>query len=381
MKMKSTEEKKPIPIEIQMIPLLLEWYKKEKRSLPWREATSVSNTQRAYHVWVSEIMLQQTRVEAVKPYYTRFLEALPTIEDLATVEEERLLKLWEGLGYYNRVRNMQKAAQVIMEDYQGEFPKEYEKVLALPGIGSYTAGAVCSISFGVPVPAVDGNVLRVISRVLAKDWDIAKQSVKTEVEQMLLETMPKDAPGEYNQALMELGATVCVPNGIAKCESCPVAHLCLAYKDGKVLQLPVKSQKKPRRIEEKTVLILKGQEQVALAKRPNKGLLAGLWEFPNMEGFLNTREVLDRLKEQGVFAIRIRELPMAKHIFSHVEWHMKGYLVQLDETEMKNLSKKSREKGDSLKEAKEYTYVSAKEIGAKYAIPSAFAAYKPYISN
>lgn len=362
-----TEDKVNKPIEKQMIPSLLAWYEKEKRSLPWRDATAVSATQKAYYVWVSEIMLQQTRVEAVKPYYTRFLEALPTIKDLAAVEEDKLLKLWEGLGYYNRVRNMQRAAQIIMEDYHGEFPKNYEKVLALPGIGSYTAGAVCSIAFGIPVPAVDGNVLRVISRVLSKDWDIAKQSVKAEVEKMLRETMPQNAPGEYNQALMELGAVVCVPNGIAKCEGCPIVHFCLANKEGKVLQLPVRSQKKPRRIEEKTVLLLKGQGQVALSKRPNKGLLAGLWEFPNMEGCLEQKEVLERLKEKNIFAVRIKELPMAKHIFSHVEWHMRGYLIYLDETEMNFLEG--------------YTYVGVNEIGARYAIPSAFAAYKPYISN
>ena len=225
---------------------LLSWYEENKRDLPWRRDPS------PYHVWVSEIMLQQTRVEAVKGYYERFLSALPGIEDLAACPENKLLKLWEGLGYYNRVKNMQKAAKEIVLKYNKEIPADYEKILALPGIGSYTAGAVSSIAFGLKKPAVDGNVLRVISRITENGDDILKQSVKKRVEQELEAVMPEDRPGAFNQSLMELGATVCIPNGMAKCSDCPVSHLCKARANGTVLEYPKKASKKKRRIEEKT---------------------------------------------------------------------------------------------------------------------------------
>ena len=223
---------------------LLAWYRENKRQLPWREEPT------PYHVWVSEIMLQQTRVEAVKEYYTRFLQALPEVKDLAQCPEEQLLKLWEGLGYYNRVRNMQKAAIEIVEKYGGVMPADYEKILALPGIGSYTAGAVSSIAYGIPRPAVDGNVLRVITRITENPEDILKQSTKKKVETALQEIMPEDCPGDFNQSLMELGATVCVPNGMAKCEQCPVAQMCQAHAHKTVLEYPKKTPKKQRKIEE-----------------------------------------------------------------------------------------------------------------------------------
>ncbi len=357
------EQIKKLPIEQQIVRPLLAWYEKEKRDLPWRRDPN------AYRVWVSEIMLQQTRVEAVKPYYARFMEALPDVKALAEADETLLLKLWEGLGYYNRVRNMQKAAKIMVERYGGAFPETYGEIRSLPGIGSYTAGAVCSIAFGLPVPAVDGNVLRVISRILARDWDIARQSVKRSVEEMLAGVMPKDAPGQFNQALMELGATVCVPNGIARCDACPVAVLCLAKKQDLILKLPVKSQKKTRRIEEKTVLILKGQAGVALLRRPAKGLLAGMYEFPNLSGYQNEKQVLDFLKGQGISAVRIRPLPAAKHVFTHVEWHMKGYLVQLDETTGGGIGSA----GGGM------FFAQPSQIQKSYAMPSAFGAYMPYI--
>ncbi|MGN0399365.1 MAG: A/G-specific adenine glycosylase, partial [Blautia sp.] len=228
---------------------LLGWYEENKRDLPWRREPE------PYHVWVSEIMLQQTRVEAVKEYYRRFLEALPKIPDLAACEEERLLKLWEGLGYYNRVKNMQKAARILVSEYGGNMPADYGKILELPGIGSYTAGAVSSIAFGIKKPAVDGNVLRVLSRITEWGEDIGKQSTKKKAEQILEEMMPGDRPGTFNQSLMELGAVVCVPNGTPKCEQCPVSGFCLAVKHGTISQYPKKTSPKKRRIEEKTVLL------------------------------------------------------------------------------------------------------------------------------
>ena len=339
---------------------LLEWYKKEKRSLPWREDAT------PYHIWVSEIMLQQTRVEAVKRYYARFLEKLPTIEALAECEEEILLKLWEGLGYYNRVRNMQKAARVIVSEYGGDFPADYEKLLSLPGLGHYTAGAVSSIAFGIPMPAVDGNVLRVLSRVTASYEDVLKQSVKTAMEAEVKKIIPADRAGDFNQALIEIGAIVCVPNGKAKCEICPLAFLCEAYKKGIVDELPKKKVKRERRIEDRTILILKEGDRVGIRKRPSKGLLAGLYELPGLEGHLSEEEVLAQVKAWGYAPLRILPLTGAKHIFSHVEWHMTGYAISLEETE--NMDQEG------------LLFVDVKETEEHYPIPAAFAAYAEYLN-
>ena len=294
----------------QIVMPLLSWYDGHARVLPWRENTA------PYRVWVSEIMLQQTRVEAVKPFFERFMKALPDVSALAACPEDELLKLWEGLGYYNRVRNMQKAAQVIMTEYSGEFPADFEKLLALPGIGSYTAGAISSIAFGIPMPAVDGNVLRVISRVKASYEDVLKQSVKNAMEAEIREVIPKERAGDFNQALIEIGAIVCVPNGKAKCEECPLAFCCRAKAEGIVDELKKKKAKKERRIEDRTVLILKDGDRVAIRKRPAKGLLAGLYELPNLDGNLSEQQVLEQVKEWGLSPLRILPLAGAKHIFS-----------------------------------------------------------------
>ena len=339
----------------QMGEPLIQWYRENKRILPWRDIVD------PYRIWVSEIMLQQTRVEAVKPYYERFLSELPNVEALATASEDKLLKLWEGLGYYNRVRNMQKAAIQIMEEHGGEFPIEFEKIRNLTGIGNYTAGAIGSFAFGIPKPAVDGNVLRVVSRVTESYEDIMKQSVRTAMEQTLENVMPKDAAGDFNQGLIELGATVCVPNGAPKCDVCPVAYLCKAYQKGVQEQLPVKSKAKSRRIEKKTILILKDGETVAIRKRGKKGLLAGLYEFPNLEGHLTQKEVIAHCKTIGLSPLRIKKLQSAKHIFSHVEWEMIGYHIRVDELEK------------SCKE--EMIFVQWDELKKEYAMPSAFEAY------
>lgn len=278
---------KEIKLLKEIVSPLLNWFDGNARILPWR-----SNPE-AYRVWVSEIMLQQTRVEAVKPYYERFMRELPDIKSLAMAPEEVILKLWEGLGYYNRVRNMQKAAILIIEKHGGSMPADYEQLLELPGIGSYTAGAVGSIAFGIPVPAVDGNVLRVLSRVLANSEDIGKQSVKKMYEQRLLLVMPKKCPGAFNQSLMELGALICLPNGEPKCSECPIFEMCTARKQGIVMELPKKSPKKPRRIEEKTVLVIQDGAHIALKKRTDKGLLAGLYEFPNVSGELDENQAIE----------------------------------------------------------------------------------------
>lgn len=337
---------------------LVKWYRENKRDLPWRHNPD------AYRVWISEIMLQQTRVEAVKGYYDRFLKALPTVKDLAEAEEDKLLKLWEGLGYYNRVRNMQKAAQQIMVDHAGNFPDTYEEILQLKGIGNYTAGAISAFAYGIPKPAVDGNVLRVISRITGSYEDIMKQSVRKKIESALEQVIPADAASDFNQGLIELGAIVCVPNGGPKCEKCPVQEYCIAHAKNLTAEIPVKKKAKARKIEERTVLIFKDGKQIAIRKRPAKGLLAGLYEFPNLEGKLSMDEVTEYSKKIGLMPVRVQKLPEAKHIFSHIEWHMTGYEVTVDELE------KTNEKG--------FLFIHPEQIKKEYSIPSAFEKYTEY---
>ncbi len=338
---------------------LVEWYRANKRDLPWRDIDD------PYRIWVSEIMLQQTRVEAVKPFYARFLNALPSVKDLAEAEEDKLLKLWEGLGYYNRVRNMQKAAQQIMVEYGGEFPTEFEQIRGLTGIGNYTAGAIASFAFRIPKPAVDGNVLRVISRITGSYEDIMKASTRAKVEEELEAVIPKDASCDFNQGLIELGAIVCVPNGTPKCEECPLAHLCKAYKENLQEKLPVKSKAKARKIEKRTVFIFKDGENVALRKRPSKGLLAGLYELPNVEGELTQDEALEYSRRIGLSPLRIKPLGEAKHIFSHVEWQMTGYSIRVDE-----LEKSCTEK---------MIFVHPEDVEKEFPIPAAFEKYAKYV--
>ncbi len=347
----------------QIVVPLLEWYDRGRRILPWREEPT------PYHVWVSEIMLQQTRVEAVKPYYDRFMQELPDIQSLSKIEEERLLRLWEGLGYYNRARNLQKAAQIIVTEYAGQMPAEYEELLRLPGIGSYTAGAISSIAFGRSNPAVDGNVLRIMARLCLDERDILDAKVKRSVEDRLREIMPKERPGDFNQALMELGAMVCVPNGKAKCDECPWKELCGARKEDRVMEFPKKAPKKPRTIEDKTVLILRDENRIALHKRPPKGLLAGMYEFPMIEGHVDADGVADYLRERGMQPIRIQKLEDSRHIFSHKEWHMVGFAVRVDEL--------ADVKGAA--QAEELIYIDPQETRDRYPIPSAFAAYANYL--
>lgn len=343
---------------------LLKWYDTSKRTLPWREEPT------PYHVWVSEIMLQQTRVEAVKPYYYRFMKALPDIAALADAKEDVLLKLWEGLGYYNRVRNMQLAARQVMEQYGGNMPGEYEELLELKGIGSYTAGAIASIAFGKKVPAVDGNVLRVLSRYCMDDALITEAKVKQRVELELGETMSEKRPGDFNQAMMELGAMVCVPNGKPHCEECPLQKECQAHLKHCETDYPKKKGKKERTIEKRTVLIIQDAGTVALRKRPGKGLLAGMYEFPCMEGEYTAEQVLEYLREEGLQPLHIKELEPSKHIFSHKEWHMKGYAIRVDELACKEVNNTG----------KEWVFIEPAQTWTEYPIPSAFATYVPYLS-
>lgn len=327
-------------------PALLDWFYKNQRILPFRTDPS------PYHVWLSEIMLQQTRVSAALPYYERFLAALPDIPALAACEEEKLHKLWEGLGYYSRVRNLKKAAQVIVSQYGGRFPQTYEEVLALPGIGEYTAGAICSIAFNLPTPAVDGNVLRVCSRLANDPAPIDAPATKKQVREALVAIYPEDA-GTFTQALMELGATLCGPNRKPDCDACPCQSICLSHRSGTAESLPVKSPKKEKRQEEKTVFILRCGNTYALEKRPSRGLLAGLWQFPNVSGRLSLEEALQWATGQGLHPRDILREVSRKHIFTHIQWHMTGYYLDVNAP------------GD-------FRWFTAQEIDTLAALPTAF---------
>lgn len=318
------EKKTTVKIPLDQLPgPLLQWYRANARDLPWRRTAD------PYRIWVSEIMLQQTRVAAVLGYYARFLEAFPSVEALAAAPEQRLMKLWEGLGYYSRARNLQRAARLVAE--AGAFPDTYAGLLQLPGIGDYTAGAIASAAFGRREPAVDGNVLRVVMRLT--DWhdDIADPKVKQAVRAQVGAILPEEAADirVFNQAAMELGATVCVPNGPPKCGACPAADFCLGRLRGTAEDLPVKAAKKARRTEEKTVFLLLRHGRVALRQRPDTGLLAGLWEFPNAEGALDESAAPAAVAAWGLEPRAWRNKLTAKHIFTHVEWHMTGYTLEV----------------------------------------------------
>lgn len=343
--MKTNHEKE------RFIGQLLAWYDEHKRILPWRDDPS------PYAIWVSEIMLQQTRVEAVKPYFHRFMAALPTLRDLAECEDEKLAKLWEGLGYYNRVRNMKKSAILCMEKYGGELPHSYVELLTLPGIGAYTAGAIASIAYREKVPAVDGNVLRVFSRILCSEDDIMKEATKKKFQMIIQEYLP-DRCDAFNQALMEIGALICVPNGAPHCEICPVADQCMAYQSDQQLRLPIKQPKKKRVMEQKSILVIVYEGRVHLLQRPATGLLANLYQFDLVEGELNKTAACEYASKLGEIAT-ILPLQKAKHIFTHKEWHMKGWLICLKSSKMD-----------------QDIWASQEEILQTYAIPTALKVYK-----
>ena len=332
--------------------VLLPWYAANHRELPWRQDKD------PYHIWVSEIMLQQTRVEAVKGYYARFLDALPTVATLAECDDELLHKLWEGLGYYSRVRNLKKAAQQIMTTHNGQFPTDYADILALPGVGEYTTGAICSIAFNQPTPAVDGNVLRVISRISNDPTPIDQPAYKKSVQERLAAIYPQQA-GDFTQALMELGATICGPNRQPDCENCPCKAFCLGYQNKTANDLPVKSPKKQRKIEEYTVFVLSCDGKLALQTRPNKGLLAGLWQFPNTPGKLNAQAALEWVEDNGLKPQGISLQVERKHIFTHIEWDMCGVYVEVSSCS-----------GD-------FTWLSDGEIQSQAALPTAFRLFLP----
>lgn len=332
-----------------VVDILLNWYVINKRSLPWRMDKD------PYHVWISEIMLQQTRIEAVIDYYERFMKRLPSIQDLSLISEDELLKLWEGLGYYSRARNLKKASIMIMEKYQGIFPNQYVDILSLPGIGEYTAGAISSICFSLKEVAIDGNVMRVYSRVEGKDLDISDLKVKKKIGEEIKKILP-DNSGDFNQGMMELGEVICIPGGVPKCDICPLKEFCKAHLKGIENDIPRKTIKKDKLEETYTVFLIKYNDLFAL-KRREDGLLKNMWEFPNIQDTITKKKVLE------LFPGKIEESIMNTHIFTHKKWKMKSYLI---ETNHKDSS---------------YTWVSLKEIEKSYAIPTAFKPFLEYLKK
>ena len=336
---------------------LIAWYRGVRRPLPWREEPT------PYHVWISEIMLQQTRIEAVIPYYRRFLAAFPTVEALAAAEEAELLKLWEGLGYYSRARNLWRAAVQIVTDHGGRLPASVEALRCLPGIGDYTAGAIASIAFGLPEPAVDGNVMRVVARLTADGRDILSPAVRREVTAALRAIYPT-APAEagiMTEALMELGETVCIPNGAPHCDACPLSALCRAMAEARTEEIPYRKPRAARAVEERTVFLLLLGDRVGIFRRPLEGLLGGLWEFPSASGHLREEEARELLTDWGLSPVSLSAGPAATHIFTHREWRMTSYLADL------------REEGGGI------TFADREELRTVYAIPTAFRAFLSHL--
>ena len=335
---------------------LLQWYDSRARVLPWRSQPT------PYRVWVSEIMLQQTRVEAALPYFDRFMAVLPDIAALAQAPETQLLKLWEGLGYYSRVRNLQKAARQVMEQWGGMLPQKLEDLMALPGIGEYSAGAIASIAYGQRVPAVDGNVLRVVSRLLASRENVMDPKVKRQLRQQVWDIIPAQRPGDFNQSLMELGALVCLPNGKPLCSGCPLENLCLGNRLAIAQELPVKPPKKARRVVPRTVFVLCSQGRLLL-HRPSRGLLASLWEFPGQDGHLSLEQAAETLAQAGIQVSSIASLGEHTHIFSHVEWPMVCYQVECL----------------PFPAAEDYVWCTPQQLQEQYALPSAFRPFAQWL--
>lgn len=332
---------------------LLDWYSKNKRDLPWRK------TKNPYYIWISEIMLQQTRVEVVKVYYERFIKRLPTLKDLSTIHEDELLKLWEGLGYYSRVRNMQKTAKILIDAGKNNLPNTKKELLNLPGIGKYTAGAILSIAFDKPSVAIDGNVYRVLGRYYAIGDSISKDSTYTIYEQRMHKILPKRQSGDFIQSFMDLGNEICTSKS-PKCESCPLQKECKAKKSNQVGMYPVKDKQKEKKIEERSVFLLVYKDKVAIQKRKNTGLLASMYEFPNIQKTMSTIDIENALFDKNISYQSVLFIGEAKHVFSHVIWYMKGYIIELK------------------KPLDNYCWVTKQQLKKKYSIPSAFSSYLDY---
>jgi len=339
--------------EIGFTTALLAWYHTHRRILPWREHPD------PYRVWIAEIMLQQTRIETVIPYFERFIDRLPTVADLAAVDAEVLYKLWEGLGYYRRAANVKQAAQLICDRHEGQVPAEIPTLLALPGIGTYTAGAIASIAFQHREIAVDGNVKRVIARVFGITGPIDAIPTSKTIARLVRDGQPASRPGDYTQALMELGAIVCLPSGKPRCDDCPLLDRCVARKQNAIAAIPAKTAKRPRKIERRTVFILHADGRYFICKRPHTGLLADLWEFYNIEGFLEPEPAETHLRSLFGSVGTPKALTERMHVFTHLEWHMRGYLVDLSDPQPRITG----------------TFVTLDELASGYPLPGAFQSF------
>ena len=342
---------------------LLAWYRLNRRSFPWRD------TNDPFDVWISEIMLQQTRTEAVISYFERFKKEIPDIETLARIKEDDLLRLWEGLGYYSRARNLKRCAVKIVEEHDGKIPEDHDLLLKLPGIGPYTAGAIMAIAYGKPFAAVDGNVLRVLARYFAIREDIRSDAVRKQLSEIIEQAYAKekvDDPkfiSDLTQAFMDLGATVCIPNGKPHCEYCPLQKDCAAFNHDLCEEIPYRSRNKKRKVVDRTLFIIRNADRFLVRRRPKKGLLAGMYEFIGTDEKMGEDRTREYLKKEGYDALQIRRLPCSKHIFTHLEWHMDAYEVKI---------------GDFDLPLKEGQMLVTKDELAKLAIPSAFKTYIDY---
>lgn len=352
---------KQMNLNDSQVQSLCEWYEINRRDLPWRR------TNDPYDVWLSEIMLQQTRIEAVKKRYIEFKESLPSIADVAACEEDRLMRLWEGMGYYSRAGNLRKCAQVLMNTYDGKFPADEQKLKKLPGIGPYTAGAIASICFDLPVPAVDGNVMRVISRICLLRGDIRDPKTKKKIEDMIRKILESGSvsPSVFNQALMELGETVCVPNGKPDCDHCPLKDSCRAYQEDLTAEIPYRSKLKERSIENRTILVIRDGERFLMNRRPDTGLLAKMYEFYGVDGSLDEKQAVEAVRALGLSPLRIHPLPDSRHIFTHKEWHMKAYEILVE---------------DASDFSKDSMFLVTKKELTLLAVPSAFRTYTDWYS-
>ena len=329
----------------------MKWYRTNKRELPWREDRD------PYHVWVSEVMLQQTRIETVIPYYERFLRELPDIASLSSADDDKLYKLWEGLGYYSRARHLKEAALLVMKEYDGVFPPSYEDILSLPGIGPYIAGAVASIAFEEKTPAIDGNVLRVFSRILKEERTVNDTSYKKELHAALKEIYPEEA-GDFTSALMEIGERVCLPNTAPHCGQCPLRDNCLSCQDDTQTGYPKTPLKKKAKEEDRTVFLLIHDDRIAVRKRDTKGLLHGLYEFPNISGHYQEKEIMKMYP-----GAEISYKGSYTHQFSHLHWKNDVWMIRVE------------------KEAEEYEWVSLKYLHERISLPEAFRKALQYLQK
>lgn len=336
---------------------VLSWYWSHRRSMPWRENPL------PYYIWISEIMLQQTRVETVIPYFERFIRRYPDIPSLAASPEDELLKYWEGLGYYQRVRNLRTTALELVANHGGRLPETYGELLRLKGIGEYTAGAIASEAFGKKVAAVDGNVFRVMARLTGCEEDIRDRRVMNRLRERTEELLPDENTGDFNQGLIELGALICIPKGSPKCGICPVKRHCSAYERDIQDMIPLRSRNKDRRVEERTVLLFQWENRFSVSRRKDGILLGGLYEIPNEEGFYDQEEVLSLSENLGAQVISIEELKERKFLFTHIEWRLKGYLMKIREPH-----------GD-------YIFETLEELKKNYTLATVFRGYLEEIED